>query len=172
MLTCWIDYIGLNNCVGVYGTSPSGHYINSLPGLTWDNIDNIADTEQRTWEGVWADVQQTAIARFYTDALTAIGSCFQLSKDCVYEDILCDEDNMVKLTNAWKYLLGAQIMIERMYSPRLNRYTTVDREQAKELLDHYQVEYETYLKQAVKLLDTTECDLCCGGSVASVVWLP
>jgi hypothetical protein len=121
MLTCWIDYIGLNNCVGVYNTSPSGHYINSLPGLTWDNIDNIADTEQRTWEGVWADVQQTAIARFYTDALTAIGSCFQLSKDCAYEDILCDEDNMVILTNAWKYLLGAQIMIERMYSPRLNR---------------------------------------------------
>lgn len=172
MLNCWIDYIGLNHCVGVYNTSPSGHYINSLPGLTWDNIDRIADSEQRTWEGVWADVQQTAIARFYTDALTAIGSCHQLDKECDYETILCDEDNMVILTNAWKYLLGTQVMIERLYSPRLNRYTTVDREQAKELKDFYQSEYENYLQQAVKLIDTSDCTLCCGGQVSNVIWIP
>jgi len=168
-----MDYVGLNNCVGVYNSSPSGQYINTLFGITWENIDALSEDEQQDWEGVWADVQRNAAIRFQLDIKTSINGCYQIDKECDYEAIICDEDNMELLTSAWMYLLGVYIMFERLYTSRLNKYTTVNREDAKELKELYQTEYETFLKQAVLLLDVTSCELCCGGgNPESVVYLP
>jgi hypothetical protein len=170
---CYKDYVGLTACFGAYETSPSGQYINSLAGITWDNIDNLADKDQRDFEGVWDDVQANAARRFKLDVMTAINGCYKLNKECDYEAILCDEGNMEKLTAAWMYLLGIHVMHERLYTPRLNRYTTVDRNQAKELLEFYQGEYSEFLKQAVALLDVSECELnCSGGDLESVIYYP
>lgn len=171
MLDCFIDYIGFTNCGGAYDTVPeSGQYINSLPGITLENVDSLADREQRTYQGVWDDVQKEATNRFYTDVISEVSKCFSLNKDCDYGTLICTNQEL--LTNAWKYLLGSQLMIERLYSDRLNRFTTVDREQAKELKDFFQVEYESYLKQAVQLFDLTDCELCCGSNPQTVYWLP
>lgn len=171
MLDCLVNYIGLMQCYGAYDASDSGQYINTLPGITLESIDKIADTrEQRTYRGVWDDVQENAKPRFYSDVISELTKCFQLDRECDYETLICD--NITVLTNAWKLLLGNQLMIERIYSNRLNRYTTVGLEEAKELKDHYQVEYEKALAQAVKLMDVTDCEFCCGGNPESQVWLP
>jgi len=170
MLDCLIGYIGLTNCVGVYEAPESGLYINSLPGISLESIDKIADSEQITYVGVWSDAQTEAAARFRIDVIAEITKCHKIEPECDYDELICT--NKETLVNAWRYLLGNQLMIFRLYTTRLNRFTTIDKEAAKELRDFYQVEYEKALSQAVKLMDVTACELCCGGNPEVVPWLP
>lgn len=167
-MECLIGYIGLRVCGNE--TSESGLYINSLPGISLESIDKIADSEQITYAGVWADVQAEAASRFYVDFVSAVSECYQLNPYCDYEEIICA--NRLKLAQGWKYLLGNQLMIFRLYTTRLNRFTTIDLDSAAQLRDHYQVEYEKALQQASKLVDVSTCELCCGGNPEYVTWLP
>lgn len=60
-MNCLIDYIGLTGCGA---SSPaSGLFINSLPGISLKSIEQLADSEQQTYVGVWNDVQTRAIKR-------------------------------------------------------------------------------------------------------------
>lgn len=169
-LNCFIDFIGLSYCAGIYEQPASGIFLNSLPGISIESIDKIANKEQITYKGVWDDVQNSAVAQFRIDVLSEIRKCFKLSKDCDYETLICD--NAEILVQAWKYCLGVWLMIFRLNSDRLNRYTTIDAKKAEELKDFYQVEYEKALSQAVLLLDTSSCCLQCGGNPETVTWLP
>lgn len=57
-MNCLIDYIGLTGCGA---SSPaSGLFINSLPGISFKSIEQLADAEQQTYIGVWNDVQLRA----------------------------------------------------------------------------------------------------------------
>lgn len=170
-MTCFIDYIGLNYCLrGVYDVPTSGIYLNSLPGISIENIDKIADSEQVTYLGVWEDVQTFALAQFKLDVMNEMKKCFALSKTCDYDVLICD--NIEELSLSWKYLLGVSLMIFRLNSDRVNRWTTINRDEAKELRDFYQVEYEKALKQGVLLMDTDECCLKCDSNPSVVTWLP
>lgn len=171
MIECLRGYIGLTHCSGgAYETPESGMFINSLPGITLESIDKIADSEQTTYLGVWADVQETASARFRLLFINELNKCFKLNKECDYNVMVCE--NLEILTIAWSYLLANQLMIERIYSPRLNRYTTIGLEEARELKDHYQVEFENALKLAVTLVDISGCELCCSGNPTTVLYMP
>jgi hypothetical protein len=171
MLDCLIDYIGLNYCsTGAYETPDSGLYLNTLPGITIESMDKIADREQITYLGVWNDVQRSAAIRFKNHVISEVTKCYQLNKDCNYEDLVCE--NKEKLAQSWAYLLANQLMVERIYSTRLNRFTTIDIEQARELKDFYEQEFFKELELAVKLMDVSGCELCCGGSIQSVTWIP
>lgn len=170
-MECFFDHIGLLNCtVGVYESPASGIYINSLPGISIENTDKIADAEQITYRGVWEDVQKFALAQFRLDVMTEMRKCWKLNTDCDYDDLICD--NIDELTLAWKYLLGVSLMIFRLNSDRINRWTTIQREEAKELRDFYQIEYEKALKQGVLLMDTDACCLECSPNPSIVTWLP
>jgi hypothetical protein len=169
-MDCFIDYIGLSLCGGVYDAPASGIYINSLPGLSIESIDKVADHEQINYLGVWADVQVNALAQFRLDVMAEINKCYQLNCDCDYDELICE--NLEVLTQPWKYVLGIQLLLMRIYSNRLNRYTTVDLAQSKELKDFYQAEYEKFLSASVKCMDITSCELCCGGNPEIVTWLP
>lgn len=170
MLTCLLDIIGLHACGGVYEAPVSGLYINSLPGISLESIDKIADSEQVTYMGVWNDAQVEAAARFRVDFITELTKCYELEKGCDYDTIICANTDL--LANAWRYLLGNQLMLFRLYTTRLNRFTTVDYDQAKELRDYYQVEYEAALRQAVKLVDVSACCLQCGPNPEYVYYAP
>lgn len=170
-MTCFIDYIGLSYCtVGVYEQPASGIYLNSLPGISIENIDKIADSEQISYLGVWDDVQKFALAQFRLDVINEIKKCYALNKDCDYDAMICD--NLEELTVAWKYLLGVSMMIFRITSDRINRWTTIGRDEAKELQAFYQAEYEKALHQGVLLMDTDECCLKCESNPSVVTWLP
>jgi hypothetical protein len=169
-MQCFIDHIGLSLCAGVYDAPASGVYINSLPGLNIESIDKIADQEQINYIGVWADVQANALQQFRLDLMTEMQKCYQIDKDCDYDALFCD--NIDTLTQPWKYLLGIWILLYRINSNRMNRFTTVGIEQAKELKDYYQVEYEKFLHQAALVMDVSSCELCCGGNPEVVTWLP
>lgn len=170
-MTCFTDYIGLSNCVqGVYTQPPSGIYINSLPGISLENIEKTADAEQVSYAGVWRDVQAFALAQFRMDLLNEIKKCYKLDSGCDYDAMICD--NIEELATAWKYLLGATLMTFRLTSDRINRWTTIGRDEAKELQAFYQAEYMKALQQGVLLMDTDECCLQCDPNPSMVTWLP
>lgn len=167
-MDCLTNYIGLKVCGDE--SSASGLFINSLPGISLESIDKIADSEQITYAGVWRDVQIEAQARFFVDVIEELNKCYQINPYCDYEEIICANKQI--LTNAFRYLLGNQLMLFRLYTSRLNRFTTIDLKQAAELRDLYQLEYERSLTQAVKLIDVSSCCLDCGGNPETVVWYP
>lgn len=169
-MTCFVDYIGLSLCAGAYESPASGIYINSLPGLSMESLDKIADQEQINYLGVWRDVQANTLPDFKVDVMGEIRKCYELDCDCDYDALICA--NIETLTQAWKYKLGIHVMLFRINSNRLNRYTTVDIPQAKELLAYYQAEYEKMLSSSVLCMDISSCDLCCGGNPQVVTWLP
>lgn len=169
-MTCLVDYIGLQACGGVYEAPLSGLYINTLPGISLESIDKIADSEQITYQGVWEDAQTEAAVRFKMDFISEVTKCYKITRTCNYEDFICD--NLELLANAWRYLLGNQLMIFRLYSTRLNRFTTIDLDNAKELRDYYQVEYEKALSQAVKLIDFSTCCMECTSNPEYVTYMP
>jgi len=169
-MQCFIDYIGLSLCAGAYEAPASGIYINSLPGLSIESIDKVADQEQINYVGVWEDVQTNALQQFKIDIMAEMQKCYQLNCECDYDDLICQ--NVDVLTQSWKYILGIWVLIFRINSNRLNRYTTIDIPQAKELKDFYQAEYEKFLSASVKCMNISSCELCCGGSPEIVVWLP
>lgn len=169
-MTCYIDHIGLSYCAGVYEQPASGIYLNSLPGISIQSIDAIADSEQTTYLGVWADVQSSAVDQFRIDVISELNKCFKLNRDCDYTTMICE--NIDTLVQAWKYCLGVWLMIFRLNTDRLNQYTTVDKKQAEELKNFFQAEYDKALAQSVKLMDTTTCCLDCGGNPEFVYVMP
>lgn len=171
-MQCFVDYIGFFYCPGggVYDSPPSGIFVNSLPGISVENTDKIADSEQISYIGVWSDVQQFALAQFRLDVMNEIKKCYDITGDCDFDELICD--NIEELATAWKYLLGVSLMIFRLTSDRINRWTTIGREEAKELRDFYQISYEAALKQGVLLMDTSSCCLKCLPNPAVVTWLP
>jgi len=168
-MSCLTDYIGIKVCGNE--TSGSGQFINTLPGISFESIDKISDSEQITYKGVWNDVQTESWNRFYIDVVNELSKCYQLQPYCDYEELICD--NRSKLITAWKYLLGNQLMHFRLYTTRLNRFTTVDAKKAVELLDYYQMEYEKSLTLAAKIMNVSSCEcMSCGGNPETVLWLP
>lgn len=168
-MNCLTDYIGIKVCGNE--TSGSGQFVNALPGISLESIDKIADSEQITYKGVWADVQAEAWNRFYVDVINELSKCYQLQPYCDYEELICE--NKSRLITAWKYLLGNQLMQFRLYTTRLNRFTTIDLKQAAELRDFYAVEYEKALSLAAKIMNVESCEcMQCGGNPQYVTWLP
>lgn len=171
MLDCLFGYVGLKTGEeAVYDVPESGLFINSLPGISLQMVDKIAENEQVYYQGVWDDAQSEAAIRFKIDFISELLKCYQINRGCNYEEMICE--NKEVLVNAWRYLLGNQLMLFRLHTTRLNRFTTIDLKDAQELAAHYQVEYEAALKQVVQLVDVSSCELCCGGNPTSYVWLP
>ncbi len=168
MSNCLTDYISIKACEGQ--AIPEGGWINSLPGITLESVDRIATEDQITYAGVWADVQAEAFTIFESDFMAEVNRCFELNAYCDYEAMICN--NKRRLLQAWKYLLGSQLMVFRIYSNRLNRFTTIGLKEAGELKDYYAVEYKSALTQAMKLVDLGDCEMCCSSNPTSVVWLP
>lgn len=167
-MDCLIDYIGINACAD-QDAPDSGIYINSLPGISLESIEKIATQDQETYLGVWKDVQAQAQIRFKTDFIAQLTKCFEISKKCDYESMICDNKEI--LVTAWMYLLGNQLMLFRRYTNRLNKYTTVDLKKAEELTDYYMVEYEAALAQSVQLVDRSECMCLEPGGRISKAWM-
>lgn len=169
-MDCLIGYIGLSYCPGIYEQPGSGIYLNSLPGISIQSIDAIADSEQVTYLRAWEDVQKSAVSQFRIDIIAELNKCFKLNRGCDYTTMICE--NTDTLIQAWKYCLAAWLMIFRLNTDRLNRYTTVDKKQAEELLGFYQVRYEDALKHAVQLMNTESCCMECSGNPEMVYQLP
>ena len=108
-------------------------------------------------KGATSDLTYAGVTRGdNTFGLTAI-----FNIQCRYDSLICQNKSLFKL--AWWYLLGVELMNERIYSDRLNRFVTVDRQKAKELRDEFLAEYEREIMAAIDGTDLNqdcciECD--------------
>lgn len=84
---------------------------------------------------------------------------------CRYDWLVCN--NIDLFTTAWQYCLGAELMTERIYSDRENRFTNIDIEKAKELRDEFETGWNKELETVIDGIDISDTD-CCIECVAAI----
>lgn len=77
---------------------------------------------------------------------------------CGYDGIVCN-NKAVFATALW-YMMGAEMLTERIYSDRLNKYTTISRDRAKELRDEFEVIWKNELATALDGIQISSYDCC------------
>jgi hypothetical protein len=127
-MNCLKDYIGIRG----YDVAPaSGLFINQLQGISLKSIQLISDSEQVTFVAVWDDVQGRAWLRLRSDFLIAMRAKYCIEKDVQVDDIICADKEL--FARCWLYVLASELMQERLFSERINKLTTIDREAGLEL---------------------------------------
>ena len=106
-----------------------------------------------TVRGIHAQGPDTVVYGNNTFGLSAV-----FSIKCAYEQLVCNNKSLFA-TALW-YLLGAEMLTERMHSDRLNRYTTVDAKKARELRDEFLAQYKTELASAIDGINLNTADCC------------
>jgi hypothetical protein len=158
-MDCLKNYIQIEGCnspqykIGDEVKEASGLYINKDLPLSLEQIDKIADSEQQTFLVVWDEVQNRAIKKFIIDVKAGYKELFGVCG--LQDDFFCD--NKDKLAMPLLYFLGAEIMFERMYSSRINRYTTIDAKKAVELRKEFLSEYKNQLKSSLEIINGDMC---------------
>jgi hypothetical protein len=127
----------------------SGLLINRELPITLQQIDSTANSEQKTFLGVWDDVQNRAIKKFVIRVKAGYKELFQICN--IDDDWFCD--NRDNLAMPLLYFLGSELMFERIYSDRINRYTTIDKQKAIELRAEFDAQFQEELKNALELIN-------------------
>lgn len=93
------------------------------------------------------------------------GLSASFSVQCRFDWLVCN--NIAQFILPWQYLLGAELMTERIFSDRENRFTNIDLDKARELRTEFQTGFETELNIAISGIDISEND-CCIECVAQI----
>ncbi|MDB5199143.1 MAG: hypothetical protein JWO92_1106 [Chitinophagaceae bacterium] len=182
----------LNNIIGIRGcdapaTEASGPgvepvvealpilYINQLPGISFENIEALADDEQETFLGLWVDVVLRTMKKFETLVKAQLNKCYKLTDKTVVECLICENKELFYVP-LW-YLHGTEIMIERTSTDTMSRYTTIDLDKAEKLKEEYYIEFQSSLNDAVQSMNPADSDcvtgcLECNDSVRWVMQTP
>jgi hypothetical protein len=117
-------------------------------------------------------VFDTGTATYTSTPDNAHGFRGYASLKCGYESLVCVNKDL--FANAIWYLMGQELMVERMHSSRINNYTTLDRTKAAELHDLFGDQAKTELTLAVDGIDLQDGDCCleCDPIVAQRTLLP
>ena len=91
-----------------------------------------------------------------------------VSMECKYDGLVCANKDV--FASALWYLLGEEMMIERIYSDTINKYTTVGLKEAKELRDYYKEQVAEELTHVTEGIDLNRGDCCleCNDQVQEV----
>ena len=155
LLNCLQGLIGLSRDVA---TSDSNLYVVTLPGISLFNLTKIADKrEQINAENepdpvvVFQECEQRAVLTFRNAFIGAMSDCWHLNDLDVAECLICE--HKFRLATALWWFIGHELMVERVSSDRLNRFTTIDRKKAGEIRDEMFKRAEFELQNLVKGLD-------------------
>jgi hypothetical protein len=155
-MNCLFSYIGVSPSGGEVA---SGLYLTGLPGVTLTNLNKIAgkgqDDEQDA-DGVFKECEKRALLSFRSAFTAEINECYHISDIDVIECLMCE--NKEKLAVALWYYIGAEAMIERQGSDRLNRFTTIDRKKAGDLQSFFEQRGLFELKMAVRGISVDDSD--------------
>ena len=91
---------------------------------------------------------------------------------CSFDALVCNSKDT--FATALFYLLGHELMIERQFTDRLNRFTTVDRAKAKEMGEYFGSQFSKELSQAIAGINLNLADCCleCNAQIQKVTSLP
>lgn len=119
--------------------------------------------------GATLDAATNSLADVDIDLIEKVNNTFGLavvlSPQCDWANLVCVLKPI--FANALWYALGEELMAERIYSPRLNKYTTIGKEEAKERRDEFKARYHEELQLAIDSinLDTSDCCIECNETV-------
>ncbi len=103
-------------------------------------------------------VLDTATEEVTTQTNNVHGFRGYVSMECKYDGLVCGSKDL--FASALWYLLGEEMMIERIYSDTINQYTTVQLAKAKELRDYYKEMVTEELNHVVDGIDLKRSDCC------------
>lgn len=149
-IDCLKGYIGLSEDVEV----ASGLYLNALPGISTNSVNGIANSEQVDSAGVMEVIEKRSLLKFRTFFTRELNRCFQISKRDVVDCIICENKTLLAVS-LW-YLMGAELMLEKTKSERINRFTTIDKKSYQELSDEFMGDFFTELSVAVAGINIDE----------------
>lgn len=140
-------YIGLSSKIAI---ADSGLYVDALPDISVSFLEKLVNDEGSVTD-LWAEIENRALVKFRTLFIRELNVCHRISNVKVCECIARESKELLA-TSLW-YLLAAEVSYERATSSRMNTYTTIDRQKAKEMREHFLAEFENELKIAVNGID-------------------
>jgi hypothetical protein len=151
-MECLLDFIGLSETTETHGLT-----LISLPGVTLDNVKKIVSEGDNAYLAAWKEIQTRSIKKITTFCSAKLNECFLITDRKVIECLMCANKDLLAVA-LW-YLEGVELMADRLYSDRVNRWTTIDRDEARELQAFFHTEFERELGFAVRgfNLSTDDC---------------
>lgn len=86
------------------------------------------------------------------------GMVLNFSIGCSIEPFICSHRDLLK-TVFW-YLLGAEMMKERLMSDRINQFTMANREQAESIHEDFEEKYKTLMDTILDNMEPSSDNLC------------
>jgi len=153
MLDELIGYIGLQSGGSV--EAESGLYIDALPDINLDIIERIT-TNEGSSEETWSRIEKRALLKFRTFFINEINKCHKIHAIDVCECLIVS--NKEVLATALWYIMGAEVMITRKESSRINA-ATIDRSKNNDLRAYFEDQFKKELEVAVNSIDVhnSEC---------------
>lgn len=96
------------------------------------------------------------ITNTYEKLTKGISGCFYQS--CSWENLVCCTKK--KFAYAWQLCLGTELMVERITTDRLNRYTTIDLKKGQTLRNEFDSEFKAQLESTLKGISIDQNDCC------------
>ena len=105
-------------------------------------------------------------------ANNTFGLVVSVGIQCDFSTLICSSKLLFALP--LQYLIARELMTERIHSDRLNRYTTIDANKARELRDEFHSQYTQELTAVLDgiNLNTADCCIACNGLVTLQANLP
>lgn len=135
--------------------APSGLYIDALPDISLQLLEDITTNEGNSGE-TWSRIEDRGILKFRTLFIAEVNKCHKIT-DIGISECLIKSNKEVLATALW-YLLGAEVMLTRRASSRINM-ATIDRNKPKELREYFESQFQKELSTAVASIDihSSEC---------------
>jgi hypothetical protein len=142
-------YIGLSS---EESKAESGLYVDALPDISLQVLENIANEDS---EVTWSQIEDRAILKLRTLFIKEVNKCHKIAKIDVCECLITSNKEI--LATALWYLLGAEVMLTRGASSRINM-ATIDRNKPKELRAYFEEQFKQELATAVAGIDIHASD--------------
>ncbi len=155
-MDCLTGYIGILGCGAPDAALGSGLYINQLPGVNLEMMEVTADAEQENYLGVWADVEKRALLKFSLAVKAELNKCYRITDPTVVACLVCESKALFSVA-LW-YFLGVELMIEVTSTNRLNRWTTIDKQDAEKLKSDFYTEFQAAVVDAVASINPTDSE--------------
>ena len=135
--------------------APSGLYVDALPDISLPVLEDIARGIEETTE-TWERIEERGILKFSTLFIAEVNKCHKISDIKICECLIVSNKEILA-TSLW-YLLGAEVMLTRKASSRIN-VATIDRNKSKELRTYFEDQFAKELSVAVAGIDihNSEC---------------
>ena len=144
-------YIGLMS--SGTATAPSGLYVDALPDISLQVLEDIS---QSNGQIEWSNIEDRAILKLRTLFIREVNKCHKITNIDICECLIVSNKEI--LATALWYLLGAEVMLTRRASSRINM-ATIDRNKPKELREYFESQFQKELSTAVAGIDihASEC---------------